>query len=348
MCKNMSYIHKYELDTPVRIPVPCRVCPICRMRRVNDLVGRALCEASTSTWTLTLTLTYAPGSGGYEREIFPPHFQNFVRKLRSKSPLRYLAVGEYGSLRGRAHFHVILFGTTDARPNIPDKENTHIKAWPHGHVYADWSGDRSAIRYCLKYVLKDQNELTPRRLPLWVSMSKKPPLGAAYFEARAKQFAEWGILPTSWLYEPPGGDGRKYNLTGVTRINYLRDIVRGLRGKVPWEQLEPFIAEAIEGMNLVDFKKLCAQIDPEEDWQRLKDKYLDEDERLDISWQSWARSPEKPWESHLVDCYLLGASGKELPPYGEPEEVEAYNKGRAVLERTDTLEHKPQANDQPL
>lgn len=228
----------------------CGDCAECRQRRVDDFVGRMLCEASTSDWTCTLTLTYAPRDDLADKVITPEHFQKFVRKLRRRGHnLRYFVAGEYGSLKGRAHFHAILFGKgpvpewnlKKAERSYPGELTRWIKAskagpqqwpgglksfhmteWPHGHVQCDWGGDERSLRYVCKYLLKNEPGT------YWCSMSKKPALGHEFIMALAERNVALGVLPASFEYVPPGGKpGRMYLMQGACRRDYLLRIIDG-------------------------------------------------------------------------------------------------------------------------
>ena len=228
MCQSPSWVYKACAPVPTKISVACRKCWQCKSNRVNDYVGRALAEAQTSDWVLALTLTYAPRSDLADKVLTPRHFQTFMKLVRRGNyNARYLVAGEYGSLKGRAHFHAILFGKGQ-KPEIPQKQNCHIESWPHGHVFADWTGDEKALRYVCKYILKeDQREG-------WFSLSKKPALGHAYFQKRAKRFAELGAFPSSFCYMPPGGSkNREYLMTGATRRDFLETMC------VEWQKTRP-------------------------------------------------------------------------------------------------------------
>lgn len=229
-------------------PVSCRKCWRCRSNRVSDYVGRALCEAAMSDWTVALTLTYAPRladevSDRTDRDdladkvLTLEHFQNFMKLFRwngsekkRDSPnysVRYLVAGEYGELRGRAHFHVILFGRGQ-RPEIAQKRRTHIPEWPHGHVFADWDADEKALRYVAKYILKYEDSGAQKEH--WFSFSKVPALGWDWFAAKADEAVSLGVMPSSFNYLPPGGHkGRPYLMTGATRRDYIKRITEGLR-----------------------------------------------------------------------------------------------------------------------
>lgn len=228
MCITPTYFWRQAGPGWVKVPKSCGDCWSCKRNRVNDYVARSLCEASTSDWTLALTLTYAPRDDYADRILTPKHFQDFVRSVRRRGhKIRYLAVGEYGTLRGRAHFHSVIFGKGNPPP-IPHQKNTHIASWPHGHVYGDWNADEKSLKYVCKYLLKDEP------LSRWFSLSKQPPLGAAFFRQKAQREVEAGVLPSSFNYLPPGGSrDAPYLLTGASRRDYLLAVTRGWQEKRP-------------------------------------------------------------------------------------------------------------------
>lgn len=251
MCKKQSYVWVKRGPRWEQQPKPCGHCWRCKRNYVNDYVGRSLCEASVSEACCTLTLTYAPRDDLADRVVTPHHFQLFMKLLRNAGhKVRYLAIGEYGTLEGRAHFHVILFfkklvplvdpetgecrgvmprykddypeGTTqDDAPfcrEIPQKRMVHIREWPHGHILADWSASEKSIRYVCKYLLADEKA----KDQFWFSPSKKPALGWEWFARKAARARELGVLPSSFEYMPPGGTKKSpYLMTGAIRRDYL-------------------------------------------------------------------------------------------------------------------------------
>lgn len=238
MCINPSNIWIQRGPKWEQTPVACRQCWRCKRNRVNDYVARAMCEASTSEVTATITLTYAPRDDLADKILHPRHFQLFMKLLRRAGhEVRYLVAGEYGDLRGRAHFHAILFfkhlaerpegaeipayGTYDAPfcREIPQTRMVHIREWPHGHVNVDWSASEKSARYVCKYLLAENKNNA------WFSLSKKPALGAEWFAAKAAQARELGVLPWSFEYQPPGSSREQsYLVTGATRRDYLNAI----------------------------------------------------------------------------------------------------------------------------
>jgi hypothetical protein len=264
MCVSPSFIWIERGPKWEQQEVPCKLCWRCQQNRVNDFVGRCLAETSVSSAVCTLTLTYAPRDDLADKVITPYHFQLFIKLLRRAGhKIRYIVAGEYGDAKGRAHFHAILF-FTDIRPRaegrpvpfynwnhghnpetsgpfcaeIPQQQNCHISEWPHGHIFADWSASEKAIRYICKYVLKDRTEG-------WLSMSKKPPLGAAFFAQKAARAIELGVMPASFNYLPPGGSREKpYMMRGATRRDYIKAIADVL--DPPDHRLDEWVLKSLE------------------------------------------------------------------------------------------------------
>lgn len=254
MCINPSYVWMKRGPKWEKQPVPCRQCWRCKKNRIDDYAGRALCEAATSDLVCTVTLTYAPRDDLADKVLHPSHFQLFIKRLRRAGhKVRYLVAGEYGELKGRAHFHAILFfsklvprveqfplyansippaykadypkgKSQDDAPfcrEIAQMRMVHIREWPHGHVKVDWSQSEKAIRYVCKYLLADDKNRA------WFSVSKKPALGAAWFAQKAQRAKELGVLPSSFEYIPPGSTRKApYLVTGATRRDYLNAITQ--------------------------------------------------------------------------------------------------------------------------
>ena len=260
MCTSPSLVWVKRGPEWVKVPAPCDLCWSCRENYVSDWVGRCLCEAATSQVSVTLSLTYAKPIDPLDfshRVVNPYHFQLFMKRLRKAGhKVRYLVAGEYGDTYDRAHFHAILFFSklvdydgnvwpklenrkafrddpTIAAPlmrQMPQQDMCHIREWPHGHVVADWSCTEQSVRYCCEYI----NPKNGNKKNGWFSMSKKPPLGFEWFAEKAARNIEWGVMPSTFEYMPPGGKpGKKYLMTGATRRDYLNLIVKD-RSKRPF------------------------------------------------------------------------------------------------------------------
>lgn len=95
------------------VPVPCGKCPVCLINRQKDWIFRMTQELKRSTTASFITLTYemAPITENGLLTLDHSHVQKFLKRLRKQQhlPIKYYAVGEYGSKYGRPHYHLIIF-----------------------------------------------------------------------------------------------------------------------------------------------------------------------------------------------------------------------------------------------
>lgn len=106
-------------EAPNKLPdgtlVACRECWQCKERRVDDWVGRCIAESQAALRTYSITLTYGrdeDDSSDHIRAALLTYsdVQKYLKRLRKSGyVVRYFAVGEYGSTKGRAHWHLIVF-----------------------------------------------------------------------------------------------------------------------------------------------------------------------------------------------------------------------------------------------
>lgn len=243
--------------------VACRKCKLCLKNRIKDWAGRNIAESLESTASFACDLTYGPeldenrmpipGRTDHIRAAVLTYsdVQNFLKYLRTHLGYEcsYFITGEMGSLKGRAHWHIILHfqgrvPTHEVEINFSDRHKneygkTYVhevcKAWPHGFMY--WK--RAAyedVYYNCKYIQKDDGDDKSQRKP---GMSKKPPLGARYFAKLAEQYVRQGIAPQDLLYRLPGikkkktGEPVEFLLQGRSAEMYLEHFVR------VWEEQRP-------------------------------------------------------------------------------------------------------------
>lgn len=91
--------------------------------RKNQLIGRMVGQAQTSARSVFLTLTYSPLPDGSDppeaSEIFPKHMVDARKRWRERyGKFEYCGVAERGELKGRVHWHIMLF--FDASANLPE------------------------------------------------------------------------------------------------------------------------------------------------------------------------------------------------------------------------------------
>jgi len=234
--------------------VGCRECWQCRKRRVNDYVGRCIAESKFSKKTYAVTLTYDGDQGVNAVTLIYKDVQNFLKRLRKKHKCRYIVTGEYGSAKGRSHWHIILF-FKDSWPEVTANKRVDWKYWTHGFSYfqePDWKG----FEYCLKYVLKDQ---TSRQSDSHLAMSKKPPLGHEFFQQLAKQHVEQALAPQTYFYK--FGDVRDYKnrekrfmMQGKTRENFMETFVNEWEDKYSHEPLSELVTDYYDDITILNYE----------------------------------------------------------------------------------------------
>lgn len=255
-----------------------------------------MCESAFSDWVFVLRLSYADSPQRdidlAHKIITPDHFQRFIRSLRRRGhKIRYLAVGEYGDLFHRAHFHCILFGEGLA-PIFPTGVNFYHNAWPHGHIYAQGQPDEKGIRYVVKYLFKTDGTKK------WFTLSKKPALGNLFFMAKAKRDFQLGcVCPTGWSYLPPGGHpDRCYLMTGVTRRDYLIELARlsGIDLAVLAARSNEWVQMSLAKVDKY-LREKSSQVMPLSEFLVDFEGYLDRERSLDRSEKLKAHLDRLPW-----------------------------------------------------
>lgn len=194
--------------------VSCRKCSQCRARRIGDWVGRNIAESKTAACSHVVTLTYGRGERNdvhHARSVILTYsdVQKWLKRLRVEGyPVRYFVTGERGSLNGRCHWHVVLHWLDEA-PEVRLEDKFFEGAfWEHGFSYWREGVTAAAIGYACKYVLKGVKDdpLGQRSIP---QVSKKPPLGYAYFCEMAERYVQQGLAPQDLFYSFPEVRRRK-------------------------------------------------------------------------------------------------------------------------------------------
>lgn len=155
----------------------CGQCKPCRINRRRVWVARILLESLQHAQALFVTLTFKPECYPKNGSVDRRDIQLFMKKLRRSvepMPIRYYAVGEYGEVSGRAHYHVLLFSGGLSHRTIE-------KAWDKGLIHVGVVTEKSAgytVGYLMKGMTRDDDKRLKGRNPEFCVMSLKPGIGA--------------------------------------------------------------------------------------------------------------------------------------------------------------------------
>lgn len=223
---------------------------------------------SRSSWALTLTYR---GDVPEAAILTYSDFQAFIRRLRDAGfQVRYLCAGEYGELRGRAHWHAALFFSGDKIPDLKPGDLQQWEFWPHGHVCVQETSAKG-FAYMCKYLVTKKKSANKQAEQKRLMMSKKPVLGYQYLMSWAAQHALDGVEPTTYEYtfrdvRYSNGEPMRFFLQGKSRELFMAEYLR-LTGK-DWQsyrsQLVKDWLDLDEKRNLdpsVDVERFVSEID---------------------------------------------------------------------------------------
>ncbi len=183
-------------DQPITLP--CGRCRGCRLRKSEEWAIRSHCEAQTHEKNVSVTLTYdekhlPPGGSITVRTM-----QLFLKKLRKhfhKEKIRFLLCGEYGDLKGRPHYHAILYNCSFEDQIYEEESKTGHSLYSSKTLSAIWGKGRALIgevnfetsayvaRYIMKKITGDEaSETYKGKTPEFNTMSRMPGLGATWLK----------------------------------------------------------------------------------------------------------------------------------------------------------------------
>lgn len=223
-----------KVKTPVQDPrtlklsdsmqVPCGKCMPCRIRRRSEWAVRLYHELSFYESASFVTLTYndvvlPPNGSLVKRDL-----QLYHKRLRKalSDPIKYYAVGEYGSQTDRPHYHGIYFGLgVDQDQIVKDcwLSDCRIKL---GTVTFD------SIQYVTGYIedklygeLADEYYTSRGREPPFSLMSRG--LGLRFAERWSDQILDRGVT----IHGNNMGIPRYYQRKlGIAKIDKVADVMR--------------------------------------------------------------------------------------------------------------------------
>lgn len=252
------------------ITFACTSCNDCITARINGWVARAMAEKATSNHCYVLALTYGSdtqqqkdGAAVFRYKDIKDLMKNIRRQaeyhLKAKQEVKFMVCGELGSMKGRVHWHIVLFTSFDlltlgdwysfvSKKPVTEKKDK-ITTNPNRAKRLTWSmwkmglltvqiPDQGGMMYALKYALKDQFSLHKSKGTMretkgeqyasgYFRMSKKPPLGANYVARLLSRLREKGaVLPALKIKIPdytgylfPAGYLLEQVITGFKAIN---------------------------------------------------------------------------------------------------------------------------------
>lgn len=149
---------------PIRVgagfDVGCGQCMNCRINRVRQWVGRMLLEAVAHPFCSFVTLTYNDENLPKDRSVSKRDVQLFLKRLRKQlvgREIRYYAVGEYGDVNWRPHYHLIIYGLSATEKEVVEK------CWRLGYISIG-TGQGASMSYTGSYVLKKMTNPKDSRL----------------------------------------------------------------------------------------------------------------------------------------------------------------------------------------
>lgn len=161
--KGVLYI-KYTPRSPEdsSIELPCGHCILCRQEHARQWAIRITHEAQLHEQNSFITLTYNDKHLPQDGNLHYEHLQKFWKRLRKNlGPMSYYAVGEYGDLTNRPHYHACIFGTAFLENRVIVRQTPTLlwtspvleQAWGMGNVSVGALTFQTA-QYTASYVTK--------------------------------------------------------------------------------------------------------------------------------------------------------------------------------------------------
>lgn len=319
---NKARFDKILNDNYYTIKVPCGHCLECRLQHANEWATRIVCEAKQWKKNYFVTLTYnepnLPKLPDGRPTLNKRDYQLFLKKLRKEykghktwinpknnkieAPIRYLICGEYGTKKGRPHYHMALFNIeiNDLKVykvnHCEDVLYTSAKLqklWGKGFVVIGQITNESACyiaRYCQKKaglapqrrekpfitaqgeVIKPKKKIEPQRE--FIAMSTACGLGAKWWEENKAFVKKFGYINI-------------YTKKGVKR-NPIPRYFKKLWEKEDWEDYEikryerirdgiKAYNEKLASMQFTTNERLCSELqddDINERYNKYREKII--------------------------------------------------------------------------
>lgn len=190
------------------MPVPCGKCGLCRQHARNGWTFRVQQEQKHAYTSHFLTLTYDEENVPEDGNLNKKHLQAFFKALRkaqvrfkekvvetysqqkimqhtrisndlNAKSIRYYAIGEYGGLFGRPHYHAIIFNV------LPDVLIKAQKIWGKGMVDVG-KVETASIHYVTGYVISRIHADPDKAKPFTLISNRSGGIGHQYLTTSVK------------------------------------------------------------------------------------------------------------------------------------------------------------------
>ena len=231
------------------VKAPCGRCLSCCIAKQSALTF--LCQKELQAvykrglGASFVTLTYNDSAVPYVdnspyMSLRKADLQKYLKRLRryversNLPPIKFLACGELGDTLGRPHYHLVLFGLSDALA-----QDFTRKAWNKDEKGLSQIGALSSggLRYVLKYMTKSRKDREAEKVYDTLGVEKpfithSQKLGFDWIYNHAREIAESGYLI--------GTPSKKF-----LAPKYVRDVVERLTGVDP----RPCVLNYLNGIN---------------------------------------------------------------------------------------------------
>lgn len=185
--------------------VPCGKCGFCIKKAIDSWCLRLYHEMEISSSAFFITLTYDNEHLPPGEELSKRDLQLFIKRLRKVNPgIRYFAIGEYGTERGRPHYHAVIFNLIDL--DLITKSWCDLSGNPIGHVVGD-RATMGRIRYMVEYMALPQKE--NGKTKAFRLMSRRPGIGSNYIK-KWKGFHKARSDSVVYVFDTPNAMPRYY------------------------------------------------------------------------------------------------------------------------------------------
>lgn len=217
----------------------------CRITRRRIWAHRIMLESVLHEHNAFVTLTYRDEDEPPNRSLRPKDLQDFLKRLRkSLEPdrIRFYAVGEYGDVTQRPHYHAAIFGMPTCRYLKSRSDKIHTgrsccftcdlvrDTWGKGHVYLGTLENDSA-HYIAQYVTKKLTSKSDPRLhgrhPEFARMSNRPGVGLHAMHEVASELMRLNLDTT----QPDVPSALRHGKRKLPLGRYLTGKLRNMVGK---------------------------------------------------------------------------------------------------------------------